>query len=341
MEITADTAIGIQVSDPSGIAVVVVFAEYPGAGTIDAVWTGSAFASEYGTSTVDLTPVSGITFSGSFSLERVGGWPEGTIRLRVVTVDLAGNLSTTTNLYSVPSTADDPIVAAPGAETDGTGYALQPREQTYAAEFPAYFMAQYFQWPDLTALLEGLLETGQEIETAILELRNQFNPLTASGAFLTALGEDVGEERGGRSDDEFRPAVLARIAINRSSGTWDELLRLARVLTGSTDDPIVASDVGGSQGAQAQIEITHPYIDPDTNSQVYDPALVNEQLDRMRPAGVRLFFEYATNEDAFTLGDPAVVLFGTWIPQTSTTLGLSSLTATSIGGHLAGVFDHA
>lgn len=304
MTIQATDAIDVTVSDPSGLAVVVVFAEYDDLGRIDAVWNGSAFASDYGISTVSLPTISGVTYSAAFSLLRVTGWPADP-RIRVVTVDLAGNLATVTASYALPAAEETPPILTPEGTTDGTGYALQPRAQTYADELPGYVMAQYYSQPVLTALLEGLLEAGQEIETAALQLRDQFNPRSAVGAFLTALGEDVGELRGGRSDAAYRPAVLARIAVNRSSGTPDEILDLARVLTGSTDDPIYLSDVGGSQGAQVRVEITAPWSD-----EQYDPPAVVTQLGRMRPAGVHLWVLYPGGEgleDAFTFADELTV----------------------------------
>jgi hypothetical protein len=228
--------------------------------------------------------------------------------------------------YTLEPLDADPVLATED-ETDGTGYALQPREQTYAAEFPGYVMGQYFQQPILKALLESFLETGQSIETAILELRDQRNPHHALGPFLDQLGEDVGIERGGRSDAAYRILVLGRIALNKGSGTPDDLLQLAATLVNHPDNPIYIEDVGGSVGAQAWIDIV-------TSESELDPAAINAQLQLAKPAGVRLTVQFGpSNDPTFQLSD------GYDVMQTSSAIGFAHSATPTVGGSISLGFD--
>lgn len=54
--------------------------------------------------------------------------------------------------------------------------------------------------------------------------------MPASGIHLDRLGKIVGELRQGRADDPYAAAIRVRILSNRSEGTPDDLLAIARLL---------------------------------------------------------------------------------------------------------------
>ena len=57
----------------------------------------------------------------------------------------------------------------------------------------------------------------------------------ATGNFLDRIGEVVGEERKGRTDEEYKIAILIRIFINTSKGTPENIITALRFITKPTD----------------------------------------------------------------------------------------------------------
>lgn len=53
---------------------------------------------------------------------------------------------------------------------------------------------------------------------------------TAVGAQLDVWGRTVGQPRGGMADDTYRVWVRAKLQVNRSRGTGDDLIRLLQTL---------------------------------------------------------------------------------------------------------------
>ena len=205
-------------------------------------------------------------------------------------------------------------------------YPLQARARTYAAEMPEYFEPQFYQQSALTAYVESILEAYESAETAILALREQFAPATAIGAFLDLLGEDVGEQRGGRADADYRIAVSARIAVRRSRGTWDDVVTALRLLSGDAAADVTIADVGGSKGAEAYAEV---HVDVSA----LDTAFINAAIQRAKPIGVRLHYVYwpDAESDLFTLASGLTV-------ETGADLGLADVGMT-VGGRLVGAYD--
>jgi phage tail-like protein len=191
---------------------------------------------------------------------------------------------------------------------------------------PGYFEPQFYQDAVLTAFVESILEAYEPAEVAILALRSQFSPATADGFFLTLIGEDVGERRDGRTDGPYRTAVSARIAVNRSRGTWDDIVTAIRLLSGSAGADVTAKEVGGSKGAEA-------YLEPHVNITGLDPLYINRAIQSAKPIGVRLHYVYwpAGESSLFTLASGSSV-------ETSTDLGLAD-TGMTTGGQLVGAYD--
>jgi hypothetical protein len=82
----------------------------------------------------------------------------------------------------------------------------------------------------LNAYITALLSEVQTAEDAALATLIGRYLDNAIGVQLDGLGDLVGEERLGRSDDDYRNAIRVRIFQNQSSGTPEEMLTLLRLL---------------------------------------------------------------------------------------------------------------
>lgn len=79
-------------------------------------------------------------------------------------------------------------------------------------------------------LIEGIVAAhaagAQGVENALQQILACDELATAEGAQLTEIGELVGQARGTLTDDELRVFIAARVLVNQSSGTGDELLAI-------------------------------------------------------------------------------------------------------------------
>lgn len=88
--------------------------------------------------------------------------------------------------------------------------------------------------PRLEAWISSYLEEVQELSTAAWQVLVLRLIDDSTGEQLTVLGQLVGQPRTVEDDDRFRVLVRARIAVNQSRGRWDDVLRVATLLFGSS-----------------------------------------------------------------------------------------------------------
>lgn len=88
-------------------------------------------------------------------------------------------------------------------------------------------------------LLTLFLEEVQEIEDATYSIADQKNIPTAIGEWLDYIGKIVGETRKSRTDEEYRAALLLKIAANSSDGTPNVIIDITKQFTGATDSKII------------------------------------------------------------------------------------------------------
>ena len=86
----------------------------------------------------------------------------------------------------------------------------------------------------LEALTALIVQRIQYLEDVVWQIRENANLDTATGFDLDRLGGIVGELRQGRGDELYRLWIRARAAVNRSSGTPDEMLTILRLVLPST-----------------------------------------------------------------------------------------------------------
>ena len=91
----------------------------------------------------------------------------------------------------------------------------------------------------ITALLTALATPANAIETAFCQLLDERDIDNAAGDQLDVIGRVVGEARNGRSDDDYRRFVRARVATNRSSGTVEEILNIMDLVLNDSAATIV------------------------------------------------------------------------------------------------------
>jgi hypothetical protein len=129
--------------------------------------------------------------------------------------------------------------------------------------------------PRTIAELQAYADEIQELEDVIFEFSTAFDPATATGFRLDYIGRIVGERRSDRSDEDFRAAIAVRQLINRSNGTFDEMVAIAEALY-----PDGEPSVRELYPASMMIEYA------DLGSLDFD--LVNLLLQQAKAGGVRL-----------------------------------------------------
>ena len=93
------------------------------------------------------------------------------------------------------------------------------------------------QWADkpvVQGLLKSYLENIQIVEDIYEQLLDERSVFTAIGAQLDVIGTIVGEVREGKSDPEYRQAILNRIAINSANGTPENIIQILLTITSSS-----------------------------------------------------------------------------------------------------------
>ena len=185
--------------------------------------------------------------------------------------------------------------------------------------------------PNLEALLSVYLDKYQAIENLLyFYLEGQTSVDDADGVFLDAKGAKVGQDRNGMADALYRLYIKARILVNSSNGTANELIAIIRTL---------------EDNAAAAIEYTEYY--PKTalirinNRALAEYEVYYGLLNAAKPAGTRLHLLYAPTEsnddNLFTFGDSTA-------PSTSATQGFNDFPggpSDPTGGKLLGVFYSA
>lgn len=200
-------------------------------------------------------------------------------------------------------------------------YALALVED-HCEEGKALLLEQFKKSPRLQALLCTYLDQVTLLEAALFELLRMRSLDTATGDQLDVLGRIVGQSREGLIDEVYRVFLRARVLVNNSSGTPEELIAIMRrVLEDTTDIQLQ------EQFPAAVVLITgYPLVTPRT------PAIVFRLLNEARSAAVRLFLEYITVSAslAFTFSTSSSV-------EVSASLGFGDDTDPATGGQFAGV----
>lgn len=93
---------------------------------------------------------------------------------------------------------------------------------------------QFKNQPQLAALLDTLNLQVQDIENALWQLLTERGMTTAVGAQLDVLGRIVGQPRQGQSDETYRLYLKARVLLNLSSGSTEDIYGIFHALVSTS-----------------------------------------------------------------------------------------------------------
>ncbi len=155
---------------------------------------------------------------------------------------------------------------------------------------------QFKDKPKLAAFISALVDPIQDLENAMWQLLTERAISTAVGAQLNAIGLIVNQPRIGLSDDAYRRYLRARIAVNRSDGVDENLIRISRLILNDTDATLEIDNQGP---AAVVVRIGSVSI----TSELAE--ILNSFLQDAKKSGVRLIVEYGAVDVGFlfTLDD--------------------------------------
>jgi hypothetical protein len=136
--------------------------------------------------------------------------------------------------------------------------------------------------PNLVRALTGGL---QEIEDAVHAIRASRAIGIATGAQLDLIGRIVGQPREGRGDDVYRIWLRARVRLNRSSGTPEDLLS------------VFASITQGSTTIVLEEQFPAGFVLRVGSTSIIEPAELAALVRLAKGAGVAAIVESATSDD--------------------------------------------
>lgn len=98
----------------------------------------------------------------------------------------------------------------------------------------ALLLYQFRNSPNIQKVVEVFHNQIQDVENEYFTLLESLGIDTAYGYALDAIGKEVQEARRGRTDEEYRSAILTKVFINNSSGTPEEVIAATKQITGAT-----------------------------------------------------------------------------------------------------------
>lgn len=135
-------------------------------------------------------------------------------------------------------------------------------------------------------LLIALMGEFQVLEEAINQLYTGYWIDEAVGAQLDVLGKIVGQARQGFSDADYRRLIRARISVNRSKGTIEDILKVAPLVV---DDEDVYYQVDDQGVATVVLRLLDKEV-PDDVAQLLLPF-----LRKTVSGGVRIILEWSSS----------------------------------------------
>lgn len=104
------------------------------------------------------------------------------------------------------------------------------KQTSHVAQGIALLIEQFKKKPRIQAMLRSWLKEVDELECAAFDVLLLRSLDTATGAQLDIVGDIVGEARLGRPDDIYEAFIRARISLNNSDGTHEQILEIMRVV---------------------------------------------------------------------------------------------------------------
>lgn len=176
-------------------------------------------------------------------------------------------------------------------------------------------LAQQYQKLSIQNLVSALAGPAQDLENALFDLLTLRALPTATGIQLDQVGRILGQPRGNFPDDDtYRQFLRARVLLNRSSSTPEEIYTIFKT---------------ARPGSALQYWERYPAAFALFMYQVVasNVSWLAQILNQARAGGVRAMFEWSLTDE-----------FNTFACADGTGLGLADVAQTS-GGMLAGAVD--
>lgn len=145
-------------------------------------------------------------------------------------------------------------------------------------------LAQFKGKPKIAGLITSYVNQIQDLEDVFFQLLIDRWLDNAEGVQLDGFGSIVGQAREGKNDDDYRLAIKAKIQLNLSEGTTEDIIDILRAALG-----LFTVEVVEYFPAAFTAELVEP-LDPSTN-----PNVLAVILNSGRSAGVKsvLLFKVA------------------------------------------------
>ena len=199
---------------------------------------------------------------------------------------------------------------------------------------------QFKNKPKIDRFLRLLVKPLAEIEQAIADM-NAFRTLdTAVGEQLQILRRLVVQQQIDLDDESLRSVLKAKIKANRSSGTGNEILRIARLVLESYARTVELSGVmrlkiRGAGVASYVLEV----LEIDVPWQ-YADLLMSQFLREIATAtGVRANLHFTPFQDPTTDNHTRAFQLSHGEPEDSVDQGWGSVTTSDVGGLLTAVME--
>lgn len=163
---------------------------------------------------------------------------------------------------------------------------------THTADALARLPTQSQQRTNIEALLTTLVDPCAELETALSDLLVKRGIDSGEGEQLDAIGRLLNESRAGNSDSDYKRFLRAKVALDKSRGSFDELLNIATLVLG---DPAVTLTAQNSGPATVVLKLGGAAV-----SDVTAAILSTYFTSRAVAAGVRIIVEYSDVAPAAT-----------------------------------------
>jgi hypothetical protein len=162
-------------------------------------------------------------------------------------------------------------------------HALIERIDNHVEQGLARLISQYQNAVQFKLWISVYLRQIQRIEDGIWEVIYARNIDSGIGVQLDLIGKILNRARGGLSDDDYRIALRAEIAILRSTGTANDLETVGN-LSLPSGYTFTLTDEGN---AALLVQIDQQVL--------FSATTFLENLIRAKQGGVKLLFEYSTN----------------------------------------------
>lgn len=169
------------------------------------------------------------------------------------------------------------------------------KKLTHVAEAVANLISQFEGKQRIETLVSIFVGQIQELEDAFSDILTETTIDNSVGVNLDNIGLIVGEPRAGRNDTQYRIAIKARIGLNTSGGTIENIISIVI----SVANAVVTVEIIEYFPASFTARIIEP-IDP----AVTDTDRIAEFIKGGRPAGVNGHLEFAV-AGAFQFDGPA------------------------------------